>query len=181
MKVRAPYVAGFLVFAALGGALTYPSVRNGFATDDHFMRALHKGFPGLDAIARSPIEAFAFSKGNVEENEWLRDRGVFPWWAVTNAKLCFFRPLAAATHWLDYRHFTDNAWAMHVQNVVWFALMCGLAFVLYREIGSAPWIAWLAAFMYAADESHGQAVGWISSRNTLMVACAAMVVLIAHH
>jgi len=35
--------------------------------------------------------------------------------------------------------------------------------------------------MYAADEVHGQAVGWISSRNTLMVACAAMCVLIAHH
>lgn len=181
MKPSLQYIAGALLFAALAGALTAASLNNGFATDDHFMRALHKGFPGLDSMARSWIDAFAFSKGNVQENEWLRDRGVFPWWAVTDAKLWFFRPLAAASHGFDYTRWRDNAWPMHLQNVLWFALMCGLAFVLFRELSSAAWIAWLAAFIYATDESHGQAVGWISSRNTLMVACAAIGVLIAHH
>ena len=168
-------------FCAVGGALTYPSLNNGFATDDHFMRALYQDFPGLDPLRRGPLETFAFSKGNVEENEWLRDKGVFPWWAGTNAKLSFFRPFASATHWFDYTTWSDSAWKMHLQNIFWFALMCGLAFVLYREISKPAWIAWLAAFMYAADEIHGQAVGWISSRNTLMVTCASICVLIAHH
>ncbi|NUM55403.1 MAG: hypothetical protein HUU46_17280 [Candidatus Hydrogenedentes bacterium] len=181
MKSSLHYIAGALLFAGLAAALTFPSLNNGFVNDDNYMRALHKGFPGLDALSRSWVDAFAFSKGNVQENEWLRDRGVFPWWAVTEAKLWFFRPLAAATHWFDYTTFRDNARPMHLQNVLWFALMCGLAFVLFREFASAPWIAWLAAFMFATDEAHGYAVGWISSRNTLMVACSSIAVLIAHH
>ncbi|MCC6152785.1 MAG: hypothetical protein IT367_03455 [Candidatus Hydrogenedentes bacterium] len=181
MSTRTQTALGAALFALLAAALTFSSTNNGFATDDHFMRALHKGFPGLETLQRSWMEPFSFSKGNVQENEWLRDKGVFPWWSVTNAKLSFFRPLAALTHWFDYTRWRDDAWPMHLQNVFWFALMAALAFLLYRELSSAPWIAWLAAFMYAADEIHGQAVGWISSRNTLMVACAAMCVLIAHH
>ncbi|MES1204492.1 MAG: hypothetical protein ABUS79_01020 [Pseudomonadota bacterium] len=42
------------------------------------------------------------------------------------------------------------------------------------------WIAGLAAFLYAIDDAHGFAVGWLASRCTLMGTFFAIASLIAH-
>lgn len=37
--------------------------------------------------------------------------------------------------------------------------------------GGEPWVAGVAMLLFAVDDVHGQAAGWISSRNTLLSAC----------
>ncbi|HRK34019.1 MAG TPA: hypothetical protein PLJ47_05420 [Candidatus Hydrogenedentes bacterium] len=181
MSNRAVVLSGVLASAALGVFMGIWSLQNGFCTDDHFVRALYKGFPELDGIYRTSLETFSFSKGNPVENAWLRDKGVFPWWAVTEAKLHFFRPAASLTHWLDFQVFGDNPMPMHAHNVFWYALLCALLFVLYSDLLKRPWVAAMATLLYAVNETNGTAIGWIASRNTLMVACASAAVLIAHN
>ncbi|MDZ4857846.1 MAG: glycosyltransferase family 39 protein [Candidatus Hydrogenedentes bacterium] len=181
MSKRSVVVVGALGFAVLGVCMAGWSFQNGYTADDHFMRALFKGFPGLDGLERASLETFSFSKGNSAENEWLRDKGVFPWWAVSSAKLYFFRPAASLTHWLDFYLWGDRAAPMHAQNILWYALLCALVFLLLAELFGCTYVAVIAAFLYAMNETNGAAIGWISSRNTLMVACATVAVLIAHH
>lgn len=178
---RTQCIVGVLVFASLGTLLTAGSLRNGFTTDDHFMRAVFKGFPGLEMMQRGPLATFVFSKGDAQEIAALRDKGVFPWWVAPAARLAFFRPLASASHWIDHRLWPDQPRPAHMHNLLWYALLCGVAFLMYRAYMNDSWPAWLAAFLYAVNESNGQAVGWIASRNTLMVAVASAAVLLAHH
>lgn len=167
-------------FLLLAIAMTGASVFDGYSTDDHFFRAVFRGTPNVPELARGPLQSFVFADGDPHTNESLRDRGMFPWWAVTHAKLAFFRPLASAYHWLDYRLWNDRPAPMHAENVALYAALCVLAFLLYRQLFDSLWVAALAAFIFTVNDGNGSTVGWISSRNTLMAAICCVLVLMSH-
>lgn len=167
-------------FLLLAIAMTGASTFDGYSTDDHFFRAVFRGTPDVPELARGPLQSFVFADGDPRKNESLRDMGMFPWWAVTHAKLAFFRPLASAYHWLDYRLWNDRPAPMHAENVALYAVLCVLAFLLYRQLFDSLWVAALAAFVFTVNDGNGSTVGWISSRNTLMATICCVLVLIAH-
>lgn len=104
--------------------------------------------------------------------------GALPWWTSPNLVVAFLRPLAAATHALDYLLWPDLPWLMHVHNLGWYALAAGCAAALYRRVQGASPEAGLATLLYAVDEAHASGATWIASRNTVMTAAFVLATLV---
>lgn len=104
--------------------------------------------------------------------------GALYWWSPPMLKLAFLRPLATASHCVDYLLWPQQPWLMHLHNIAWYACLAALAAYLYRKL-LAPFVAALAAVLYALDEAHVQGVSWIASRNTVMTAALVLLTLAA--
>ena len=51
---------------------------------------------------------------------------------------------------------------MHAQNLLWFAVTLGVVAAFYRRFIASDWIAGLALVLFALDDAHGPAVGWVA-------------------
>lgn len=162
---------GPILLAAIALAFSLPALNLGLLADDRLFltstRVLHVAdtelFTITAAIARFEME-----------------RGRLVWWTSENLSVRFMRPLASASHALEYRHYPDAPWLMHGVNVVLYALCVWVCAALYRRLTGDVRIAALAGLMFAIDEAHGANVGWISARNTLLAALFAFVALLCH-
>jgi hypothetical protein len=172
-KPLAPWCIVLLV-----GLLLAPSLRTGWSTDDHVHRAAFRHAP--IALGNAPADLFDFASGREDDAARLRADGVFPWWADSSARLHFFRPLASLTHTADHALWPENAVAQHAQSLAWYLLLVGVAWLVLRRTGGPRWIAVFALLLFALDDTHGSAVGWIASRNTLLCAIAGFLALWAH-
>ena len=81
------------------------------------------------------------------------ESGELAWWAAPNLRWRFFRPVAQLTHYAEYRAFGrgGSVW-MHLDSVLWMALLAAVVAAFYRQMFGATWIAGLAAILYAVDE-----------------------------
>ncbi len=69
---------------------------------------------------------------------------------------------------------------MHLQNQAWLAIaLVGLGAVYRRFLGKT-WVAGLALLFYAVDDTHGQSVGWIANRNSVVALALSLPVLLLH-
>src|SRR5208337_4627783 len=66
------------------------------------------------------LDLFGFSR-NPQCLSSMKSYGTLPWWTSDKLKLSLCRPVAALTHWLDYRLYPDSPALMHAHNIVWFA------------------------------------------------------------
>ena len=120
----------------LGVLLALPSVWTGWQQDDINLRYFLLGYPGLDGKPISPIfDIFTFLTGDTHRAWQLMDIGLIPWWTLENIRLSFWRPLSAATHWLDYALWPNSAALMHLQSLIWFGAVIAAA---ASSWGSAP-------------------------------------------
>jgi len=107
--------------------------------------------------------------------------GASPWWSSPTLQIAMFRPLAAATHYLDYALWPNALVAMHLHSLAWYLALVLVVARLYRRLlGPGPAAA-LALLLFAIDEAHVYAVSWIASRNTVMTALFVALTLGAHH
>ncbi len=113
-------------------------------------------------------------------NMFDRERGALPWLVFEGFQVSFWRPLSSLTHLLDFKLWPDAAALMHAHSLLWYAALVMTATALYRRWMSPAWVAGLAAIMFAVDDAHGQAVGWISNRNALVAAALATLGLLLH-
>jgi hypothetical protein len=91
------------------------------------------------------------------------------------------RPIPAVIHHAEWTMFgRGGAPWMHLHSVLWMAALAALVALLYRRIGGPTWVAGLAAVLYAVDDGHGFAVGWLSNRCAILGACFAVLALLAH-
>ena len=162
----------FLAWAvAIGVLLAAPSLFSGFQSEDWVFRA------------SAETEAFSLPwRVNLWGPEELGDddkrgivldgmrAGTLPWITEAGFHVSLWRPLASWTHHLEYRLYPDAPVLMHAQNLFWYALLVGAAGLLHRRVIEARWAAALAALLYAVDDAHGHAVGWITNRSALMAA-----------
>jgi hypothetical protein len=150
--------------------LTSTALGVGLQLDDFVLKALLVGDP---EVRVAPWDAFAFFPEGSPRLRVQRELGELPWWTAPDLRLAFFRPLSSLSHWLDFRLWPDSPVLMHLHNLAWFGLLVFLAGWIYRGVlaeGAGPWVAGLAMLLFAVDDVHGQAAGWISSRNTLLSA-----------
>jgi hypothetical protein len=103
--------------------------------------------------------------------------GIVPWWTSPTRRSSFLRPLAVATHYLDYALWPTHPWAMHLHNILWYALVVALVAYLYRRALGASTAAGLATLLYAVDEAHVEGTAWIAGRNTVMTSAFVMLTL----
>lgn len=108
------------------------------------------------------------------------EAGVTPWWTSPDLQVAMFRPLAAATHFLDYTLWPTSDVAMHLHNVAWYAALVLALAALYGRLMGAGRAAAIALVLYAVDESHVTTVSWIAGRNTVMTAFFVVLALWAH-
>jgi hypothetical protein len=164
---------------ALGVLLTLPSLASGLVADDYLHAITLRGLPFPQPQA-GPFDLFRFANGDLRTARALMDVGQFPWPADPACRFAFFRPLAAATHVLDYALWPGSPWLMHAQNLAWFALALVAVAAAYRRFLGATWVAGLALLLYAVDDTHAQSVGWIANRNALIALVLGLPVLILH-
>jgi hypothetical protein len=131
-------------------------------------------------LLNSPIDMFTFFDGDPERTTEIMNQGFFPWWTYKGIKGAFWRPLASITHWLDYILWPDIPLLMHVQSVLWYAILAAAVEFLYRRFISIAWVAGLAALLYAIDDAHGTPVGFLANRNAVMATLFGVLTLIIH-
>jgi len=168
------------VAVALGVAVMLPSLWTGWVADDDIHRLLlreHPSFRGLDA---RPLDLFRFATGDPARFRELVEEGMFPWWAEPGALLAFFRPLASLSHWVDAKVWPESAWSMHLHNLAWYAALLALVWPLLLRFSSSRAAASVALLLYAVDDAHAPAVGWIANRNMLMAVALAVPVVLLH-
>lgn len=164
----------------LGLALVASSVTSGLTADDWFHRLVLTGSNALSGVHHRALDIFVFSNGDPAVGHAQQDEGMIAWWADPSAALAFFRPLSAATHWLDYRLFPDSPWAMHLHSLAWFALGLVAVYRVYRRFFEPRWYAVLAFLLYAVDDTHGFVVSWIANRNALLTLALGVPVIVLH-
>lgn len=96
-----------------------------------------------------------------------RFSGAMPWWTLDGLHIRFYRPVAAASHLIDYTLWPTAPWAMHAHSVAIHVCFTGLVTKLYRRFFS-PRSAAIAAVVFAVSVNHASTVTWIANRNALL-------------
>lgn len=168
------------LLALLAVVLTLPALATGWQFDDYLHRAALTPSAGTPALRPALMDLFVFMDGDPAETRRRMASGEFPWWAMPEGKVAFWRPLSGLTHWLDYRWWPQRPALMHAQSLLWFGALIATVTLLYRRIMGATWLAGLAALLYALDDAHGFAVAWLSNRNVLLATLCGCLALLAH-
>jgi hypothetical protein len=176
-----PKLPVITVLLAVG--LTVPSLWNGFCFDDYLQRLILSGDnPVSRNIPATPWNLFCFHKGDEDYTERLIYEAAFPWWMDgIRFRAYFFRPVSSLSHSLDYLLWPDSPVLMHAQSLLWYAVLVGLATLLYRRMMGVTWAAGLAALFFALDDAHGFPAGWLANRNALLACMFGLLCLLAHH
>lgn len=155
------------VHVILGVALILllPSFALGLQLDDRIHRVMATdSFPML---SRGPTEYYAFFLDADEFRGAAAEVGILPWYTDPGFHGSFWRPLSSLSLHLDHAIVGSPAFA-HAHSLAWFAALILATWAVYRRVFEARWLAVLALLLFALDESHANAVGWIAARNSVM-------------
>lgn len=166
------------MLAATAVVLALPSLCAGLLGDDYIHRIVLLGI-GEWGEATTPIrDLFAFVP------EGLRDRmtelGDLPWWSDPEIRISFPRPVTALTHVLDSRVWPDRFVLQHLHSLLWFGLGVGLVATLYRRLHDSAAVAGVAGLLFAAEDAHAMAAGWLANRNALLCLVFGTLTILAH-
>ncbi len=103
------------------------------------------------------------------------------WWAVSDFKVRFFRPVTSLTIAIDYWIFGGWAPGYHIASLLYLAVALGLAFALYRDLGAPNSAALWALAVLALSPVHLVPAGWIANRNTVLATLFVIATLRAIH
>jgi hypothetical protein len=168
------------LIVVLALVLPLPSLGGGMIADDHHFRMLVRDAPGMSGLSQSPLDMFNFTGMNPANKAARKARGLSVWWTPPDMQIAFWRPVSALTHWLDNTAWPEHAWLMHLHNVLWYGILVAAVLLLYRRIGMPPWLAALAALLYAVDDAHAIPIAWIAGRNALLSGLFGVLCLLAH-
>jgi hypothetical protein len=163
------WLQAFLPACLLALFLHWPSLDNGFRSDDYPQRAMLLGkFPA----ARSPLDLFDFARGTPGDYRRLLDFGHLPWWSEPQLKLRMLRPLASLMLAFDQRVLGADPHWHHAHSLLWLVLLLMAAGRLLWQ-ALPPTAASLALLMFAAAPCHTIPVGWLANRSTLVASALA--------
>ncbi len=168
------------VIIALGVCLMSPSLSTGWAADDYLHQLSSRLDPGIAGLSHRPFDLFRFADGDPTTASQLMEEGVYPWWAEPRAIFAFFRPLASATHFLDYRLWPSSPALMHLHSLAWYAALLALVGAVFRRFSSSAPVASLALLLFAIDDAHAPVVGWLANRNMVVALTFGLPALLLH-
>jgi len=175
----------FPVAVALAGmALAAPALTVGFVLDD-FLLMRNDSFGRVPAdvpgkLSERVMQMFLWADGDPQTNHPLMGAGIFPWWTFDGLRIAFWRPASALTHWIDFALWPRRAPVMHAHSLLWFGALLVSAGIAYRGFFGQGWIGGLAVLGFGVSYTHGQAIGWISSRHALLSALFGILAIWAH-
>ncbi len=166
--------------AALAVLLASPSLTTGWVLDDYTQRLIAVS-PAEELPANtSRLDMFSMTPDGEASVRLFRDMGFAPWWTPDDFRLGFWRPLASAHHLLQYRLWPNTAWPMHLVSLAWLGLAIILATQFFRRFIPTPWIAGLAALLYAFQPGHTMTAGWIANQNALLSVTWGLASILTH-
>lgn len=174
--LRLPYWA----IVALGLAVMSPALASGWVADDYLHQLSSREHPGIAGLEHRPLDLFRFANGDPLTARRLMEAGVFPWWADQRVVMAFFRPLASATHWLDYTLWPGAAWVMHLHSLLWYGALLSVVYAIFQRFASSGGVARLALLLFAIDDAHAPVVGWLANRNMIVALTLALPALLFH-
>ncbi|PVZ68908.1 hypothetical protein [Pelagibaculum spongiae] len=113
-----------------------------------------------------------------DKTVWM-EYGNLPWWSDDQLKINFWRPLSAATLWVDYTFWPNQPVLTHIHSTLWFLLMLLAGWMLYKELLPRK-LAALALILLALDVSLRIPVSWIANRNALISAAFGLFAVYSH-
>jgi hypothetical protein len=170
-----------LWLAGISTALLSPTLWIGFHLDDYVHRYLFSGLPGAADLLAAYQSPFGIANGDPVSNHWQVEAGYAPWWTHPHLLISLWRPLSTLTHRLDAALWPSSALLEHAHSLAWYFMLVLATTRLYRAVMGTSTVAGLAALMYALDQAHGFAVGWIANRNALVATLFGVLALICHH
>lgn len=168
------------IVTAVAIGLALPSVRAGLCCDDYVVLGILSASDTMRDIYPSRLDIFNFFDGRPERMRRLLDVGLLPWWTFPEARVAFWRPVSALTHWLDSTAWRDVPGLMHMQSLLWFGALVVTVTLTYRRLIERTSAALVAALLYAVDAAHAAAVTTISGRNTILGALFGTLALLLH-
>jgi hypothetical protein len=154
-----------VIVALLAMILTAPTLWYGWGIDDDMLQRTMLLSSSLPTALK---ELFVFLDPHT--NRALMDVGALPWWTLETVRVSFLRPVAALSLWLDYQFWPQSAILMHAHNVLWYAGLCALAALVYRQFMGRNLSAGLAALLFAVNVTHFSAAASLNARNVLQTA-----------
>ncbi len=181
-------------FLAIGAVLVMlPALKTGLVADDLPQRAvelrpsqlpprMHETGNPADAGSFSTVlfDLFGFSR-NPQCMTLMKNYGTLPWWTPDDLRCSLCRPVAALTHWLDYRLFPDTPVLMHAHNIAWFAAVVFLITIVYRKLMGTGWAAGLAALLFLLDGNTYFPVAFVANRGFFLSLFFGLLCLYEHH
>lgn len=160
--------------------LSSASVGPHLVLDDSVLKLIAVGEPPIPGLRQDQFDLFTFTTGDPSDNRKLMNQGIMlPWWTLPELRISFYRPLASATHQLDFALWPDSAIVMHLHSLLWFGVMLFAVWRVYVRL-EAPSTLGLSYLIYALDDAHGPAISWISNRNSLIAVALSCSVLLMH-
>ncbi len=172
----------FFIIAAVSLATLLPALFSGLMGDDllHFLMLNYPDFlPKRHDF--SLFNLFSFVSNEPSSRLALSRLSLLPWWIDPNFTWNFWRPLAEATHFLDYRFFGRQFWLMHLHSLLWFFVLLYLVYRGLMTLFNGRKLALLAFALFALSASHAVTVSWLSNRHAVLASCAIISALILHH
>ncbi len=167
--------------AAFGLLLMLPSLFVGFFADDYSFYALsHIDTDALKTDNFSFFDYFTFLTGDDMRTEHLIRYGALPWWLDREMKAIFFRPVSELTHFIDF-HWIKIPWLMHLHSTLWYGLLLGVVYKIYRQFSKRRSVAVLGFLLFAVDGTHGFTVAWLANRNAIIATVFVLLALHCHH
>lgn len=182
------------VFLAIGAVLVMlPALKTGLVADDLMQRSVElrpSQLPLRMHETGNPADSGSFSTvifnlfGLNRDPQYMalmKNYGTLPWWTPDDLRLSLCRPVAAFTHWLDYRLFPDSPALMHAHNIAWFAVTVFLLTIVYRKLMGVAWPAGLAALLFLLDGYTYFPVMFVANRGFIMALFFGLLCLYEHH
>ena len=134
---------GLALLTALAAAIAYlPALRNDFVSwDDPGHITENEDVAAPDGLRRI-------------WNPWQTERQYYP--------------LVFTSYWLEYRAWKLNPYGYHLTNLVLHAVNAALLIAVLRLLGVKPWVAWLAAALFALHPINVASVAWATERKNVL-------------
>jgi hypothetical protein len=170
------FAFGVALIVGLVLLLYRPTLHDGLFADDYVAMSI---IDGQFAGRRSQLDLFNFADGSISDVQALRRLGSLPWWAPTDYRISFMRPLSSALWHVDRALFGTRYGLYHAHSLVVFAALIAAAAYLYRRLFT-PLVAIAAALIFAVDDSHHFPVVWLSNRGGIYAVLIGVLALSAH-
>jgi hypothetical protein len=164
----------WIVVVLIVAILLYiPFLFSGFFQDDYgfriqFSEGVRERVNMPEDVLRSgPMDLYALSSDSTTFSTG-RDRGFAPWWASTEIKTNFFRPLSSLTLAFDYSLWPDTPLLLHLHSLLWFCPLLLLAYLLYRGVSGSGVVAGISILLLVVDDVFAGPAGWISNRHAVV-------------
>ena len=168
-----------LVFLVLVLLTHLPTSIVQFSADDYMQHAILSGSDTLfslgfdvtdpnQGVSDRLTNGFHFFNTNTGSLDAQREYGNLPWWSVQSGVMQPYRPLAAATHWVDYTFFESDLYWVQWHSLVYFLLFSLAGFLLYKHLDTNPWVYVVAALMLVFDLSVMANLQWVAARNSYL-------------